>query len=438
MFCSARVRISIGILLSAVLLLGGCQSESGEETAKHQNSPAESEKTAEYRSSFTEVEKTEGEASFELTENVRVNARLTPVERYNKGLKKYHLAIYYEEGESEAREDFLKDPHIYGKKLADVRRLVEEATAVSFTGKGKMDDEEGADTMFLTQKLEKDDRTYQFKACWFKDREDSNETDAKLNCPFIYIENDSEGNGHYGAYTIDEYYRINGADTDPTIGDPDDATGQRMKEFLEDLLGRKLSDTWRCIPVTGEIVAELDQDMKDNIGELETDYHTYWFYADVDGLPFMNLELLYKLKEGETACAALRRTASSDLATTFSALSEHVQSVSVSEDGTVINMELSRMRMEGDVYRDTAEVTDPDVILGKLKEYYDRQLITSEITVTEVSLVYTGYFTDGSEGEIRPTVAPFWLVTAYGGKNGRVQFVYDAFTGEAVREGVSA
>lgn len=421
MFCSARVRTGIGILLSAVLFLGGCQSESME--------------TAEYRSSFTEDEKAEGKASFGLTENVRVNARLTPAEKYSEGLKKYHLAYYYEEKESEAREDFLKDPHIYGKKLADVRALVEEATDAGFTGRGKLDDddEEEEDTVHLTQKLEKGDRTYKFKALWFKDSEDSNDTDARLNSPHMTIDTEEQSFCN-GAYAVDDYYRLNGVDNDPMMGDSNDETGQQMRGFLEKLLGRKLSDTWKCMSVTGEIMAEMGQ----SVGELETDYHTYWFYADVDGLPFMNLELPYKLKEGETACAALRLTASSDFATTFSALSEHVQSVSVSEDGTVIGMDLSRIRMEGDVYRDTAEVTDPDVILGKLKEYYDRQLITSEITVTEVSLIYTGYFTDGSEGEIRPTVAPFWLVKAYGGKNGRVQFVYDAFTGEAVREGVSA
>ena len=55
-----------------------------------------------------------------------------------------------------------------------------------------------------------------------------------------------------------------------------------------------------------------------------------------------------------------------------------------------------------------------------------------------MSIVYTGYFTDGSEGEIQPTVAPFWRVRVYNNDvDGSKYFVYDAFTGEAIAEGVS-
>lgn len=150
----------------------------------------------------------------------------------------------------------------------------------------------------------------------------------------------------------------------------------------------------------------------------------------------MDLQLQYNMKEGETAGRIAHAGSASNTSTMLSALSESKQEVIVSEDG-IVGLDTTRFRIEGDVYKDTAKVLDPDRILEKIKKYYERMLSLGMTTVTDIRLAYAGYFTDGSDGEIQPSIAPFWVVNVYvGGDRGTVQFVYDAFTGEAIKEGV--
>ena len=91
------------------------------------------------------------------------------------------------------------------------------------------------------------------------------------------------------------------------------------------------------------------------------------------------------------------------------------------------------------MYKEAEKVKNPDGILGRVRKYYEKQILTKPITITEVRIVYTGYFTDGSEGEIQPTVAPFWRVRVYDGEaDGGKYFYYDVFTGKAIMEGITA
>ena len=102
-------------------------------------------------------------------------------------------------------------------------------------------------------------------------------------------------------------------------------------------------------------------------------------------------------------------------------------------------MDINNIRMVGDVYKEAEQVVDSNAILNKIKIFYEKQILIRPVTVTEVNIVYTGYFTDGNEGEIQPTVAPFWRVKVYNNdSNGSQFFFYDAFTGEAIVEGITA
>lgn len=78
--------------------------------------------------------------------------------------------------------------------------------------------------------------------------------------------------------------------------------------------------------------------------------------------------------------------------------------------------------MEGDVYKEAEQVVDSNAILNKIKIFYEKQILIRPVTVTEVNIVYTGYFTDGNEGEIQPTVAPFWRVKVYNNDSNGSQF----------------
>ena len=100
-------------------------------------------------------------------------------------------------------------------------------------------------------------------------------------------------------------------------------------------------------------------------------------------------------------------------------------------------MDCSNLRYPGGVYKEKRPVVSPNEALKQVKEFYDRQLMTEECVVTDIELLYTGYFSDGSDGEIQPIIAPFWEISVYDNSAGRyTHFTYDACTGECIREGV--
>ena len=217
--------------------------------------------------------------------------------------------------------------------------------------------------------------------------------------------------------------------------------GMELKAFLEELLGRNLNDSWECIPVTEESVELLNKAYKDvNLSahidlKQGEEYCVYRYYYDVKGFPFADLCLEYDVKDGETFSKIAGMSTINKKR--LSGLSERSIICQVSQNG-IVSIDTAKIRMEGDVYKKAEKVISPDTALQKVKDYYKKQILRKPVTVTQVSIVYTGYFTDGSEGEIQPTVAPFWRVRVYNNDvDGSRYFVYDAFTGEAIAEGVS-
>ena len=104
---------------------------------------------------------------------------------------------------------------------------------------------------------------------------------------------------------------------------------------------------------------------------------------------------------------------------------------------SVLYLDCSNMWDAGEVYKEKLPVISPNEALRQVKEHYSRQLMKKEYTITDIGLIYTGYFSDGADGKIRPIVSPFWEVEIYNGDTGvHVSFVYDAYRGECVWEGM--
>lgn len=417
------------LLLSLVLVLSACQSET------------EPEESTAYRNYFTEAEKEDGTANFELMENVKVDARITLAEKYSSGLKKYYMKHYFEAGkDNDNREKFKKNLRLYGKTIPEIQKLIEKEMGGKFIGKSKFENEEYYDgetgDIDLSQSFQKGDDTYEFWADWYFDGPWQSKP-RRFNCPSLRVKIPQDVTDE--AENIMRFCLDYREMQTPFIEDRN-AEAEKLQIFLENLIGRKIADDWDFIPVTAEATEKVDSVLKrqsySDSSDKQGDYGLFWFYADVAGLPFIDLQLQYNMKEGETANKVSRAGSPSDTSTILLALSEPKQVIKVSGDG-IIELSTSRFRMEGDVYKDTAEVIDPDKILEQIEKYYNRLLLTSPVTVTDIRLAYAGYFTDGSEGEIQPSVAPFWIVNVYvGGEMGTAQFVYDAFTGEAIKEGV--
>ena len=415
----AKMKTGFYLLLCLSLLFSGCQLDK--------------EDKATYREKFTEKEKENGIAKFDLMENVMVDAKITPSEKYKDGLKKYYMVQFYETTDLKNRKDFAKNPTLYGKKLSDVMDMIADKLDVEFSPKKpKMEIDDNSAIASASAK-----GNHGYRADFFATWETGNpllDNAKQLYYPYMYVSS-NVGNGQT-EYDLEMYLK-GYKNMDIAFLSDKDKTSQELKAFLEELSGRKLCDIWDCIAVTEESVTELrkvmQQDSSRKLPELpEQEYCLYRFYYDVDGLPYQNLFLNYNLKTGETASNLAKLTSWSG--SQLVGLNEDPQEIKISEDG-IIDLNTSNFRMQGKVYKEAEKVTNPDNVIQKIKEYYERKLITKPVTVTEVSRVYTGYFTDGSEGEIQPTIAPFWLVRIHNGETNNTGFVYDAFSGEAIIEG---
>lgn len=209
--------------------------------------------------------------------------------------------------------------------------------------------------------------------------------------------------------------------------------GEELKSFLEKLLGRSLNDSWDCIPVTAETIDKLNSRGKENetpsvYRQTGDEYCAYHFYYDVAGLPYQRLSLNYQLGE-EESCSKMAAMSSME-GVHLVGLDEQPQLVYVSEKG-ILKIATYNFRREGKVYKEAEPVAEPEEIISQVQEYYERQIVTEPVIITEIKLVYSGYFTDAADGVIEPAICPFWVVNAYDGSLGQnVTFIYDAIDGK--------
>ncbi len=420
------------LFLCITLLLSSCQIEKTKKSNETQK--------VTYRDSFTEEEKASGAAKFDLMENVTVDVQITPAQKYKDGLKKYYMKTYFETKELKDKKDFADNPTLYGKKLSKVMDMVSEEMEAEFQIK-KPEVDISNPYVFSAEDVlqDKNGEKYSYNVFWDTGEEEFDYT-KRLYCPQMHTELQNGLSGVPTAYEIVERLK-DYRNIEVSFLKDKNKKGMELKAFLEKLLGRDLSDSWECIPVTEESVELLNKAYKDVNLSAHVDlkqgeeYCVYRYYYDVKGFPFTDLCLEYDVKEGETVSKIAGMSTINKKR--LSGLSERSIICEVSQNG-IVSIDTAKIRMEGDVYKKAEKVISPDTALQKVKGYYGKQILRKPITVTEMSIVYTGYFTDGSEGEIQPTVAPFWRVRVYNNDvDGSKYFVYDAFTGEAIAEGVS-
>lgn len=423
-----KIYRSLAIFLISTLTLSGCQS--GKSISTDEN----------YRDSFTEEEMKTGAAAFPLMKNVKVDARITPASKYETGLKKYYMKNYRETNGKKSKKEFMKTPYLYGQKVSAIQNLITAETKAASTGRAETDTD--TSSLVLSQKMKKKDGSlYTFFSYWSEAGEWPDDG-GSISCPNMYFESDRVeiNEAIQNANNVMIYNRDFEKVAISFIKDRD-TEAKRLKTFMEKLLGRKLCDLWKCAPVTKETISEVNHalgytpDSESYYQPPEKDYCAYMFYADVDGLPYIDTCLSYHLKEGETASRMTRMGSASDLSDTLAGLGQRAQTAIVSEDG-LIAIDTSYTRLPGSVYKDKQKVISPNVILTKIRDYYEHELVTSPLTVTELSLVYMGHFSDGSEGEIQSTIAPFWTVKTKNDNDANGWgFIFDAFTGESIELG---
>ncbi len=418
----------LSVVLSASLLLCACGTETQAQSG--------------YRSEFTEEELESGRASFQMDEKLSVDADVTPRFSYENGLSSYYLEVI-SEPDSEDEGAFAENITFSSHSRDEWEKFLNSLQKGRLKGK-----EFELDRSIYELKDWKYDgkngRTYTIWAGW-SGWSKKYGLDSRFNTA---IANIFPSQGENFEINIMDMMRnclddCGGCNDLDFLQDPEEMA-EKTRGFLEEASGRKICRKYEFVPAGQKNLERLHELVKkeepSSLPQIESEMDKrigeFIFYYDVDGLPFKNLYLKYFLQGDETA-DSLCYWSSPDSGNLVG-ISEHAQVADVDEKG-LLKIDFSNTRRPGKVYKDKRSVAGPNQILEQIKAYYGRKLMLADVTVTDMELAYTGYFSDGSEGKIQPVVSPVWIVTVYdeelkGISGKKREFVYDAFTGECLRE----
>ena len=414
--------ILTALILGASVQLTACGTEDGSVSRGQSD---------EYRTELTKDEIKGGHVSFHMDENLVVDADVTAEEKYEKGLSSYYLKVFCET-EKKSEKKFLEAPTLSLHSFEEWEKMLNKILPGKFKDKTFQLDKKDADIQQAYQG--ENGNSYSFHVNWSNYTRGVEEK-TRFNTPVIKVGFDS-GGASYEAKTVRSYVQdYHGSDE---VSFLQDAEGyiERMKEFLKEITGRSVYEGYDFSVVSKETIGMLKEahSWMTTIDEPEEEYAAFYFYFDIDGLPLKRLTLEYLMENDETADELCYW--SSEPGNRLTGLSEHEQEMLIDKDG-VIYLECSNMWDSGEVYKEGLSVVSPNEALKQVKEHYSRQLLKEECVVTDIGLVYSGYFSDGADGEIRPIISPFWAIKVYEGDNkSYVYFVYDAYTGECISEGV--
>lgn len=396
-----------------------------------------------YRSEFTTEELESGHASFQMEEKLIVDAQVTPKTSYEDGLSSYYTEIITEPN-SEDSDSFVKNATFSSLSHDEWEKLLNKLQ------KGKLEKKKFEVSSIEEIEQEKfvgeNGRTYIIWAGWSGKSKKYGLTSKYNTAGSTIFPSNNEENFENNSIPakIKENFSDYGEYNDLDFLQNPDETAANIREFLEKFSGRKICEKYDFIPAGQKnlerlyelakekeptFVEMIEPELKKRIGE-------FIFYYDVDGLPFKNLYLSYFMQGDETASKLCYWTSPSR--GNLFGISEHEQVIDVDERG-LLQADISNYRKPGKVYKENSAVIKPDQALQQVKAYYDRKLILEDVTITNVELVYTGYFSDASEGEIQPIITPVWAVTVHEETNQDMGitrgYVYDAFSGECLSEG---
>lgn len=399
-----------------------CGTEKGSE---------KSENNGGNRTELTEEEIKGGHVSFQMAENLVVDADVTAKEKYEEGLSSYYLKIVCETDKASEKK-FLKAPTVSLHSFGEWQEMLNKIVPGKF-----------ADNQFKINKSDADIRqeykgedgsSYSFHVEWSNYLRGVAEKTG-FNSPGITVEKGKASALSNRAVNVRSYVQNYRGSGEIEFLEDAEVTVEKMKEFLQEMTGRSVYGDYDCVVVDKETIALLNQSQPwMEAEEPKEDYAVFYFYYDINGLPFKKLGLDYIMENDETADDLCYW--SSPAGKRLTAISEHRQELIIGRSG-IVSLDCSNLRYPGEVYKEKLPVVSPNEALKQVKEFYDRQLMTEECVVTDIELLYTGYFSDGSDGEIQPIIAPFWEISVYDNSAGRyTHFTYDACTGECIREGV--
>ena len=402
------------LLASSILFLCAC------------GGGAESETAGGGRTSFTEEELESGHASFQMEENLAVDADISPREDYEKSYATYYVKIFCETDEGESTEQFKKSPTLFRRTQEEWQEALEALEPGAFREQGFT-----LKNRQIHQKYKGDNgRTYRFQGDW-GGMQKGLPYSSPFYCAWVWFKMKERPDMDV-EYAIRQAVPMSGRNNDLSfLEDPEEQAG-KFREFLEALTGRKVHERYNLVPVGKKNRELLVENGRESSAGGE--HALFELYYDLDGLPIYDIGLNYRLdpdKEMDDLCywADLGKG-------TLLPQSERVQNFRVDADG-ITEIDVTDFREAGDVCQKEAPVIGPNEVLAKIKDYYEGRILASPRLISDLSLVYTGYFSDGSEGIVKPVYLPVWDVTVYSMEEQgtvRYEFVYDAHTGEVLKE----
>ena len=417
----------IGTALFCLMgLLTACASGGGTEADTAGN---------DYRQEFTDSELEEGYASFAIADHLSIDAELTPKELYQDGLNSYYMEDVYEEGDISDLD--ASECTLFGLSQEEFVSKLSGELGASYEWEDLEWENAGEGSALSGSIYGETGMEY---TLWIHLSYGAVLQNPGACHPELYIRETEadEDPEYYSVYYMQQYLKDSSGEC--TFTDNSKEEAESWKSRIEEMTGRTLCDTWDVYAGNEENRNELVSVLEaqgDNTSEYSAmdEFMAYLFYYDIDGLPFDNLYLSYTMKDNET-CTSEARYGSSDDSSNLQAVSENAQWVIINEDGPV-RLDMDSFRYSGEIYKEDQTVISASEILGKIASYYDTKLLADEVTITQMRLVYSGYFTDGADGIIDTAICPYWKITIYDAAQGaNLLFVYDAITGEVLKEAI--
>ncbi len=344
-----------GILLSMLIMTSACSKEQSKSAGDDLES--------------LDIENTT-HVQLSLTDQVEVDADMTPYEDYKNGISAYYLEAYKNEADSEEESgDEIETElrlYILSEPIPQTEDQTEEETE-SETGQAYEDES----TDFLSTGL---------GSLCYPDDDTLSVWRSALVRALRYTKKVSDCLLEDAKSDVQENY-------------------EEGRSLIEELTGKELSDYGICLP--------LDDDIS---------YAFYYFY-ELNGLPILSDFLPFAEEDGGSMynhCFGYGRV--------------------YYEADTMIGVDVDVNVSVGEVYRDSQEVIDAKEALTIAQEYYETIELTHSITISDIRLVYNTYYIDGENGETEGVILPFWYLSYFDASADCANqvLVIQAYTGEVL------
>ena len=228
-----------------------------------------------YRTELTEEEIKGGHVSFQMDENLVVDANVTPKEKYEKGLSSYYLKLFRETNK-ESEKKFLQTPKLFFYGFTEWEEMLNKIIPGKFKGNA-FDLNKNYPDMWQTYQG-KDGKSYSFHAGWSNYMKEDAEK-LGFSAPWVMIDAGSLGSGvmlDNQAKSVRRRVRdYQGSDKADFLEDAGEYI-EKMEAFLEEATGRTVYEEYDFSVVSKETIDKLNQvQPQEETEELEEEYASF-------------------------------------------------------------------------------------------------------------------------------------------------------------------